>query len=292
MAWEQAKQFLKRKARPLERALYELEFKGGSRDRALAELARYRNTDGGFGRGLEPDIRADASTVYATTVALQTLSEIGEGANHPLVRGAMEYLIRTYDKERDGWSIVTREIENAPRAPWWQYGAFDGTWGNPNAEIAGYLNEYVEAVPQELVQHVTDKAIEYINVGCKLDNMFELFCYIRFSQRIPASKQALIADKLDEMADRCVVADPSKREGYVPVPLDIVTSPRSPFYDKYAEVIPGDLDRLWEDQREDGAWHPAWQWGQHDETWAQAKEEWKGILTLDRLKKLKVFGRI
>ncbi len=56
-AFERARAFLKSEARPLDRALFEHEFEGAPGERAIEELARYQNPDGGFGRALEPDLR-------------------------------------------------------------------------------------------------------------------------------------------------------------------------------------------------------------------------------------------
>ena len=59
--FERARQFLKTKARKLERALFEYEFESGGQEPILSALAAYQNVDGGFGHGLEPDLRASQS---------------------------------------------------------------------------------------------------------------------------------------------------------------------------------------------------------------------------------------
>jgi hypothetical protein len=69
-------------------------------------------------------------------------------------------------------------------------------------------------------------------------------------------------------------------------------SPNSPYYKKYKNMLPLELDLLVETQGEDGAWEPNWTWYQYDEVWPLAKEEWKGILTLNALRTLRNFKRI
>ncbi|MBN2983028.1 hypothetical protein [Cohnella algarum] len=71
--FEAARQFMKRRARPLERAVYEHEFESGSESEVLKELAEFQNPDGGFGCGLEPDLRCKESSALATTRALDIL---------------------------------------------------------------------------------------------------------------------------------------------------------------------------------------------------------------------------
>ncbi|MGH2985756.1 MAG: hypothetical protein ACRDLO_03585, partial [Solirubrobacterales bacterium] len=56
---------------------------GGSPDGALAALAAYRNPDGGFGWGLEPDLRPSGSQPAGALHAFEVLDEIGP-ATSPL----------------------------------------------------------------------------------------------------------------------------------------------------------------------------------------------------------------
>ena len=48
-SFQRAREFLKTRSRPLERTMFEAEFEGGSPARAVSELQRYQNQDGGFG---------------------------------------------------------------------------------------------------------------------------------------------------------------------------------------------------------------------------------------------------
>lgn len=52
---------LRTKAKPLERAMFEFEFDNGGKEGVLEALEAYRNEDGGFGKGIEPDFRCAAS---------------------------------------------------------------------------------------------------------------------------------------------------------------------------------------------------------------------------------------
>ena len=88
-AFDRARQFLKTQARPLDRAMFEYLFETASAERVIAELARFQNEDGGFGRALEPDLRTPSSSALATEIGLRRLKELGCSTDHPMVRNAV-----------------------------------------------------------------------------------------------------------------------------------------------------------------------------------------------------------
>ncbi|MBA2875430.1 prenyltransferase/squalene oxidase repeat-containing protein [Thermaerobacillus caldiproteolyticus] len=119
--FEQAKTFLKSKARKLERALFEFEFENGSKEHVVKQLKTYQNEDGGFGNGLEPDFRCKESSALATAIGLHYLSRADADETDEMVKKAVNYLLNTFNKEKMGWQIVPKEVKTAPRASWWNY---------------------------------------------------------------------------------------------------------------------------------------------------------------------------
>lgn len=101
-----ARVFVRQQARPLERRLLAHYLGEGAADDVFSELAKYQNPDGGFGQGLEPDLRLQDSSALATTVGLQVLRELAAPEDHPLVQGAMRYLLNTYDETLEAWPII------------------------------------------------------------------------------------------------------------------------------------------------------------------------------------------
>ena len=85
-AYEKAVTFLNEQARPLEKALYAYHFANAPASSVLEALAGFQNDDGGFGHGLECDIRLADSSVIATTIAFQRFREIHAPADHPVVQ--------------------------------------------------------------------------------------------------------------------------------------------------------------------------------------------------------------
>src|SRR4051812_35559856 len=70
-----AEAFLAAHARVLDRRRFERLFAGGDAAPVRDAVAAYRNPDGGFGQGLEPDGRGPGSQPAAAQLALRILHE-------------------------------------------------------------------------------------------------------------------------------------------------------------------------------------------------------------------------
>lgn len=73
-----ARAFMARHARLLDRRRFEVLVAGAPADGVLAVLDGYRNDDGGYGWGLEPDLRSPESQPAAAMHALEVLAELGQ----------------------------------------------------------------------------------------------------------------------------------------------------------------------------------------------------------------------
>src|SRR5687767_15014604 len=73
---ERASEFMRTHARLLDRRRFELLVGEGSGEAALAALSGYANPDGGFGYGLEPDLRSTTSQPGGALHAFEVLAEI------------------------------------------------------------------------------------------------------------------------------------------------------------------------------------------------------------------------
>lgn len=287
---QHAVEFLKSKARPLEKAHYEFEFENGSRDQVLEELKLYQNEDGGFGNGLEPDFRCAASSALATTIGLQHLIRIGADESESMVQNAIQYALDTFNEEKMEWEIVPKEVESAPRAIWWNYGG-DWPWGNPSAEMTGLLHHYKGLVPEDFLEKLTAHAVSYINKEATND-FHELHCLVKLIKELPTEEAEKIRPRVREIAHHSVTTDPEKWHDYCLLPLQVVSSPTSFLYEDFNEIIPANIRHLASNQAEDGSWKPTWAWGRFEDIWETAKQEWCGVLTLDNLKVLRAFDAI
>jgi hypothetical protein len=297
---DRAKTFIYEHARPLERRLFSYHFQGGAAEDVLAELAKYQNADGGFGRALEPDLRLPASSALATTVGLQILRELDAPADHPLVQGAIRYLLDTYDAEIEAWPIIPSNANSAPHAPWWLYDenlseGWRGFLANPRAELVGYLWNHASLVPDDLLNKLTGAAISHLNAHPEMFTDNDLLCYRRLAETraLPEDTRTNILEGLGPIVDRLVARDPTTWEQYVLKPLRVATSPDSPFVDVLAMEVKANLDYEIERQDEDGSWAPNRTWDDNDpEVWPEAEREWRGVLTVKTLKLLRGFGRL
>jgi hypothetical protein len=90
--YENARAFMYRCARPLELALWQYHFEGGSAENVLHALSFYQNADGGFGHALEADNWNPHSSPLTTQTATEILYAVDAPADHPIVQGALRYL--------------------------------------------------------------------------------------------------------------------------------------------------------------------------------------------------------
>lgn len=267
-AFEKAVAYMKGQARPLELARFDYHLGDGSTAEVLAKLETaleaFQNEDGGFGHGLEPDVRLGDSSVIATTLAFQRFREFGIPGDHVMVVRACQYLVNTYDADHVNWPIIPPNVDDAPHAPWWVSGGdLDQSLANPRAEIAGYLNEFPEHFPDAMRQQVTEATINYLFEQPDEMEMHDLLCYIRLweTRSLPQDTRSRILDKLKRIAETIVDRNPEGWKAYGLQPLAIASTPESPFVESFRDEIQQNLDFIIDTQGENGAWMPNWSWG-------------------------------
>ena len=164
-ALERARRFIETQARPLERALFAFRFEDGSPERVIEELAGFVNEDGGFGHALEPDVRTPSSSALATALGLKVLEELDASADHPLVRGAVDWLETAFDPDVQVWRVVPRDTNDHPHTPWWhdKDGSLARTFDDfriiPRALIAGLLHRFGPHLPSDWLDEVAEATV-------------------------------------------------------------------------------------------------------------------------------------
>jgi hypothetical protein len=297
-SFRNAKKFIEDNARPLEAARFQFHFESGSLTSIISKLSEYQNQDGGFGHALEPDLRAPESSVLCTSVAFQVFREIRVERNTNLVGKAIDYLLETLDKEKLHWRIIPAQVESSPHAPWWdQAGAtnnFDSFSLNPTAEILGYLYEFGQGVPKDILGSISQRVISYLEESGEI-KMHEFLCCLRLleTKDIPESLGQKVYHRLMVFIPQLVEKDPIGWEGYNLKPLQVVDSPTSPFMNDLENAVEENLAYEISSQNVDGSWSPNWTWGGvFPDDWERARMEWSGVITLQKLLVLKRFGRI
>lgn len=102
-----------------ERALWDHFFGGGSAERVQRILAGYKNHDGGFGHGLEHDIKAPMSNPLMLEFLLTVMRDTGLEAGS-LLDGTPEWVESI--QSDDGFLQNPPGLDEYPRAQWWEDG--------------------------------------------------------------------------------------------------------------------------------------------------------------------------
>ncbi len=295
-----ARDFIMTQARPLEQALYRFEFEGGSREAVLNALKPYQNPDGGFGRALEPDLRAPESSVVATLQALHIFSTLKTPTEQAMVRETLAYLSASYDDATAVWRIIPPTTDAHPHAPWWDQAtlneAFRGFRLIPRAEVLGYLYAFDArsfppdrrlVVAREVVRDLESTADS--DVGMAVEGCARLY----EGRALPPEIKGRLHARLVKLIPGAVEQDPAKWKQYCLKPLWLVRTPESPFARLLTDSVERNLDYEVEGQSADGSWGPNWTWyGKYPETWPIAEGEWRGVLTVRTLETLRAFGRM
>ncbi|WP_308636429.1 prenyltransferase/squalene oxidase repeat-containing protein [Paenibacillus silvisoli] len=287
---ERAKSFLYKNGRLIDRKRFEFLFENGTKEAVIGALRAYQNPDGGFGHALEPDIRCPYSQPVPTEMALMLMEEI-DCYDPDLLGGIIRY-VRGITLPEGGVPFVFCNAKDYPHAPWWGAERDDVASVNPTGLLMGQLSKQTartDILQEEWFQRNTAylwRVFEQERPAGYHDGIQ----WITFLQHTsePEKAEAYLA-RIDEWLQQpgIIERDPNAA-GYVHKVLDW-----APHRDSYAgRVIPQadiqrHLDALIDQQQEDGGWSISW-----EAVGPGAEAEWRGYLTVERLKTLKSYGVI
>jgi hypothetical protein len=271
--------------------------------RVTAALARYQNEDGGFGHALEPDARTPSSSALATGIGLRILRELRCPPDHPMVGRAVQWLEATCDPETYTWRALPDDANESPHAPWWhdEDGSLARTFDDflviPRAEIVGVLHHYAALVPAGWLEGLTERTvadietIEPFGYGGGDDLVYAL--RLAETESLPARYRGRLVRRLRAVIPGAVSQDPREWGSYCIPPLKVAPAPESTVADLLGDGLQLHLDYQIDQQSPEGAWDPVWTWGHsYPDAWEQAKQEWRGHLTLEALTSLRAYGRV
>lgn len=296
-AFDHAASFVHENARPLERAQLDFHFGTGTVESVLIELRKFKNDDGGFGHGIEPDVRMPFSSPFSGTLAFQVLRELEVAGDDPLVRDGIDYWVNAFDRNIGGWDPVGPRSDDYPRAPWWDYQPVGDQLNilkrsNPGAEIADYLHLYSQIVSTEFLDEVTTMAEGSFDALPDDMEVHVMMCFMRMAEMAPD----VVAERLDPKLRRGVHLVTSGNvndwQNYGGRPLWFAPKPDSLLADELEDSVQSQLDYEIAAQADDGSWKAFWSYGDREHQLATAKVEWAGYLTLRNLLAFKVWGRM
>ncbi len=133
--------FILREGRLLERRLFATCFEGAPATGVVDAVRAFRNDDGGFGHGLEPDVRCPASLPVDVEVALQALVT-AKASDRALARSACDYLAKVAAAAAHDGAVPPAfpVIEGFPRAAHWSDWTYEAGL-NPTAGLVGLLTQ-------------------------------------------------------------------------------------------------------------------------------------------------------
>ncbi|MDO7905899.1 prenyltransferase/squalene oxidase repeat-containing protein [Paenibacillus sp. JX-17] len=283
-----ATDFIYRHARLLDRLRYEYHFEGRSANDVIAALRAYQNEDGGFGHGLEPDIRAPFSQPVTTEFAFGIMDEI-QRLDEDMLRAAGRYL-GSIAAEDGGFPRALDSLNTYPHAPWWEVTASGSGSLNPTGTILGLLYKWEDS-HSLMKEPWFESAASF--VWSRLphtdrNDYHDLINAITFLVHAPERPEtAAMLDMIDGWLEQpgVIETDPNK-EGYAHKVLDWAPHPDS-YASKYisAELLEQHLAWLTATQLEDGGWPISW-----EAPSIAAELEWRGSLTVSRLLTLRSYG--
>ena len=286
-----ARDFILTNARMIERRLFQFHFENDSSQGVYHAVYAYRNLDGGFGHGMEPDTASPESQPLFSIMALETLDEVGYLNADLIQRDFMPYFERV-TTQKGGIPWMLRPKSDYPCADHFktvkEWAALSTT-----APLLGMLEKYHLDIPW------MEKAESFIWQEIERIKAKHVFCHLCVPRRLQFLQYTKNRDKAEKalqdlkqwILTEGVLCDDRSDEGwglygkphslcYAPSPDGIL----NPIFSK--EMIHADLDELINRQKSDGRW----------DTWYGLSEgmklEWAGIQTLWTLKILKNYDRI
>jgi hypothetical protein len=286
-----AKDFILTNARMIERRLFEFHFENGTSEGVFHAVYAYRNSDGGFGHGMEPDTASPESQPLFSIMALETLDEVGYLTKEIILNDFMPYF-ESITTEKGGIPWMFRPKSTYPCEEHFkkvkEWSALSTT-----APLLGILEEYKINIPW------MKKAEQFVWSEFERIKDKHIFCYLCVPRWLTFLKytksqykaKKTINDLKNWISNKGIICEDKSDEGWglygKPHSLNYAHSSDSILYSLFTkETIESDLKELINRQKNDGRW----------DTWYGISEgtklEWAGIQTLWALKTLKNYNKI
>lgn len=277
-----AERFLLTNARLLDRHRAAVLLHGAPVTPVLDALRAYRNSDGGFGHALEPDVRAPHSEPACTFHALGVLAEL-EALDDPMVGAAAAWIATIADPD-GGIPTVLPAAAAYPHAPWMV--PSDG-WSPLTFAFAAMLLEADSG--ESWLQRASDWCWTQVEGPDEL-SAYSLKFALEFIDRVPDEARAGAA--LERLRPRIAgdgsipVSGGAENERLTPLVLSERPGGRSRALFTDSQIA-ADLDLLERGQQDDGGWTFDWL------AWSPGQSvEWRGTVTLRALATLAAHGRV
>lgn len=305
-AYKEVRTWIYRNARPLELALWQFCFEGGTREHVMEMLGFYQNEDGGFGNAVEPDCWNTESSPYAVLVVTGMLRRIGfTDSNHPILRGMLQYLDSGAHVSEDGWNFSIPSNDAYPRAPWMTYDESVNRVQDMgiSAGLCTFILRhgdrqsglYAKAI--NLSGRILDKmkrTEDFGEMGAGgIGMLVQELEACGLGQRFDCGS---VKAMLPGLVNRSIERNPDHWASYTPRPSEFIWSPDCPFYPGNEEIVDLELDYLVDTRNPGGVWNITWTWfglgEQYPKEFAISENWWKALKAIEKLSFLEAFGRM
>ena len=289
-----ATDFMAGHARTLDRRRFEL--LRGETDNAsgvLAALDAYRNPDGGYGWGLEPDLRSPESQPAAAAHAFEVFENVAP-ATSPHAAVLCDWL-DSVTLADGGLPLAVPLTLAAGSAPWWESSAASGSSLQITSVTAGAAQRVAARDPAVAEHPWLETATQFcLDAIAAMDEppfAYVLVFSLRFLDAVYESRPeaAALMEKLAEhVPDDGNIRVSGGTEDEMLHPLDVAPEPDRPARQLYApELIAADLDRLEALQQDDGGWIVDYM-----KVSPAGSLDWRGYATVRAVDILRANGRL
>jgi hypothetical protein len=283
-----ARRFMAGHARLLDRRRFELLFEGADPEPVLAALRAYRNPDGGYGHGLEPDLRAPESQPAAALHAFEVFAEVAP-VTAPEAAELCDWLDAVALPD-GGLPFALPITDSSGSAPFWAHADPQAFSLQITAIVAANANRVAAHDPavaaHPWLARATSCCLAAIDALEGAPEAYVLAFALRLLDAVhgrDAAAPALLARLAEYVPDdgrlRVVGGLPDETLW----PLDLAPEPGRPARTIVDEAtVAADLGRIAREQREDGGWSVDFQ------SYSPAAAlEWRGYATVRALSVLR-----
>ena len=288
-----AASFMTTHARVLDRRRFAVRFAGAGPDGALGALEGYRNADGGYGWGLEPDLRVPESQPGGALHAFEVFEDIAPSTS-PRAAGLCDWL-GSVSHADGGLPFVLPFGDAAGTAPWWAQADTRTSSLHITAAVASRAHAVARHDPAVAshpwlagaTRYCLDEMAARERPRSTLELLFSLWLLDEIADGEPAAAPLL------ERLGAAIPPDGSLRvQGGAPDeyirPLDFSPLPDRPVRRLLdPDAVAADLERLAGRQGGDGGWDV-----DHTPNSPAAVLDWRGHITVRTLAILQANGRL
>ena len=279
-----ARAFLATHGRVLERRRLSLLLSGGAAEGVLAALDGYRNADGGYGWGLEPDLRSPESQPACAMHAFEALAEVAPTTSTSAVElcdwlsanslpdGGLPFALPTTDPAGCATFWLDQNVETSSLQMTAQVAA--------NALLVAQHDPAVR--DHAWLARATAWCLEAIRTRNNPPPAYELLFALRFLDAASDAEPEALAllDRLQRFLPHDgVVPVEGGADGEVIRPLDLAPRPNGAARRLFSDqIINRDLERLASQQQPDGGWAVDF-----SSVSPAASLEWRGYATVNAI---------